>query len=178
MADIKTKGLADLQKILSQLPDKIEANIMRGALRAGLAPVRDAAKNNVESVSGELASTIRVSTKLDRRNRKVVASLKAGATKTKKVFWAHFVEYGTRPHKISGRVKDSGRKRSLRIGDRYVGSTVEHPGAKPKPFMRPALDDKAGAAVTAAAEYIKKRLATKHGIDTPDIDAGLAGDDE
>lgn len=200
MTDIKTKGLADLQKILDQLPAKIEANIMRGALRAGLIPVMDAAKANVNSVSGALASTIRVSTNLDRKNRQVVASLKAGATKTRRIYWAHFVEYGTRPHHIS--VPDSAkminsrksrklgkevrehmktfntRQRSLKIGQQYVGPGVFHPGAKPKPFMRPALDDKAGAAVTAAAEYIKKRLATKHGIDTPDIDAGLAGDDE
>lgn len=177
MAEIKTKGLAELQKILNQLPAKIEANIMRGALRAGLGPVRDAAKTNVESVSGALASTIRVSTKLDRKNKHVVASLKAGATKTKKVYWAHFVEYGTRPHKISARTKD-GRKRPLKIDGRYVGSSVDHPGAKPKPFMRPAMDDNAGAAVTAAAGYIKRRLATKHGIDTPDIEAGIEGDDE
>lgn len=200
MAEIKTKGLAELQKILNQLPAKIEANIMRGALRAGLAIVRDAAKANINSVSGALASTIRVSTRLDRKNGKVTASLKAGAPKTRKIYWAHFVEYGTRAHHISvpyaakminsrrsqklgGEVREhiktfNTRQRSLKIGRQYVGPGVFHPGAKPKPFMRPAMDDNAGAAVTAAAGYIKKRLATKHGIDTPDIDAGLAGDDE
>jgi hypothetical protein len=35
--------------------------------------------------------------------------------------------------------------------------------------MRPALDGQSSAAVVAAGEYIKKRLATKHGLDTADI---------
>jgi hypothetical protein len=35
--------------------------------------------------------------------------------------------------------------------------------------MRPALDAQASAAVVAAAEYMKDRLATKHGLDTSDV---------
>ncbi|MBX3629314.1 MAG: HK97 gp10 family phage protein [Nitrosomonas sp.] len=194
MTEIKTKGLAELQKIMNQLPAKLEANIMRGALRAGAVVIRDAVKSNINSVSGHLASTMRVSTRIEKRAGKVVAKVKADA------YYAGFVEYGTRPHYIS--VPDSEklinsrrsrklgkevrehmktfntRQRSLKIGQQYVGPGVFHPGAKPKPFMRPALDNNSGAAITAAAEYIKKRLATKHGIDTPDINVGLAGDDE
>jgi len=44
-----------------------------------------------------------------------------------------------------------------------------HPGVMPKPFMRPALDAQSGAAVLAVGEYIKKRLATKNGLDTSEI---------
>ena len=44
---------------------------------------------------------------------------------------------------------------------------VQHPGAKKKPFLRPALDLQGQAAVEAVREYIRTRLATKHGIDVP-----------
>ena len=35
---------------------------------------------------------------------------------------------------------------------------VDHPGARPKPFMRPAFDGKAQAAIEAMAEYIRNRI--------------------
>ena len=50
---------------------------------------------------------------------------------------------------------------------------MNHPGFRPKPFMRPALDSQANNGVLAAADYIKKRLATKNGINTADIDIGM-----
>ena len=46
---------------------------------------------------------------------------------------------------------------------------IEHPGARAKPFMRPALDAQATNAVIAAAEYMKKRLSDKHSLDTSHI---------
>lgn len=42
-----------------------------------------------------------------------------------------------------------------------------HPGARPKPFMRPAFDTQHRAAIEAAREYIRARLAIKHGINVP-----------
>ena len=44
MSEIRVKGLAELQDFLDKLPQKIETNIMRGALRAGAKPVLEAAK--------------------------------------------------------------------------------------------------------------------------------------
>ena len=41
------------------------------------------------------------------------------------------------------------------------------------PFMRPALDAQANNGVLAAADYIKKRLATKNGLNTADIELGI-----
>ena len=47
---------------------------------------------------------------------------------------------------------------------------VDHPGARAQPFMRPALDARASDATVAAAQYMKERLATKHGLDTGDVE--------
>lgn len=165
MSEIKVSGLSDLQRFLDQLPAKISANILRGALRSGAKVIANAAKSNVTSVSGELAKSIRVSTRTKKLDGKVSASVKTGS---KAAFYAHMTEFGTRPHVI--KAKD---KKVLKIGDRLAGKEVKHPGANPKPFMRPALDAQSGAAIVAAGEYIKKRLATKHGLDTADIEIGI-----
>ena len=164
MTDIKVKGLADLQTFLDQLPAKMEANVLRGALRAGAKPLLAAAKaaapvgepsetnrNRYKLYAGALRDSVRISGRIDKRNGKITASVKAGG-KTKSgadVFYAHMVEFGTKPHVI---------------GD------GTHPGVQAKPFMRPALDAQSGAAIVAVGEYIKKRLATKNGLDTADIE--------
>lgn len=155
MSEIRVKGLSELQKFLDQLPAKLEANVMRSALRAGAKVIQAEAKANVPVQSGELRKSIKVGTRL--RKGKATASIRT------KLFYARFVEFGTRAHAISG---DGG---PLAFAGIYV-RTVNHPGAKPHPFMRPALDSQAQNAVVATAEHIKKRLKTKHSLDTADIE--------
>jgi len=163
MSDIRVNGLADLQKFLDQLPAKMEANILRGALGQGIKPMKEAAiancptgepsetnKRKYSLYAGALRDSIRISGRIDKRNGNVVARLIAGGkTKTgADVFYPNMVEFGTKQH--------------------VMGDGV-HPGVMPKPFMRPALDAQSGAAVLAVGEYIKKRLATKNGLDTSEI---------
>ncbi len=171
VSEVTVKGLDQLQKFLDQLPAKIEKNVMRGALRAGAKPVLAAAKANAPVAtpsaenqrlyglhSGALRDSIRISVSV--KGGKVTAAVKAGKGD---VYYARFVEYGTRAHKIA-----AANKGFLGFANRYYKS-VEHPGSGPRPFMRPALDSQATAAVLATGEYIKKRLADKHGLDTSDI---------
>lgn len=173
---IHVKGLAQLQKLLDEFAPKIQKNVMRGALRAGAKVIETAAKAGapVGAPSGEgakiyggtagaLRDSVRVRT--DSKGGKVTASVLAGGKRKRgpDVFYARFVEYGTRPHTIT-----AANRKGLSFGGLFFQS-VDHPGARPRPFMRPALDTQAGAAVVAAGEYLKRRLATKHGLDTADI---------
>lgn len=156
--EIHVKGLRELQAFLDTLPAKVEKNIMRGALRAGMKTIQPVAKANVHSVSGLLAAGLKIGT--NSRGGRVTASLKA---KGPHAYLARWVEFGTRAHHIAA--KKGG---FLAFGGIFAKS-IAHPGAKPKPFLRPALDQQATAAVVAAAEYMKARLETKHGLDTADI---------
>lgn len=180
------KGLAQLQKLLDTLPAKLEANVMRGALRAGMKPVRAAAKSNVRRVSGLLADGLKIGARIDRRSGNVTAYV---VSRGAHAYIAKFVEYGTRPHLIS--VDESEKPINARltsrrgvltrvsmrtvnrivlaIGNVFVGTKIHHPGAHAYPFMLPALDNQAAAAVGEAAAYMKKRLAKKEGLDTRGI---------
>jgi HK97 gp10 family phage protein len=189
MSDRNVKGLAQLQAAMDSLPAKIEANIMRGAMRAGAQVIATEAKQTVSRISGDLAASIKASARLDRRRAKVVAYVRAGGNKSA-AWYARMVEMGTKPHFISIRTEDKptrmtrrGRRAysirtinkmvnsgSLKIGGKLVGANVFHPGARPKPFLRPAMDNKAQAAVEAVREYIRRRLASKHGINVPGPD--------
>lgn len=161
----KVDGLAELDKILKSLPVKVEVKILRGAMRAGVSVIGKRAKElcpvakpNTENrtkyqlYEGALRDSIKIRTKSKRGV--VTATLVAGGTvKTKAiVYYVHMVEGGTKPHIINPKAKKAlfftGISRAL----------VMHPGAKAKPFMRPALDQTAEKAIVAAADYVRMRL--------------------
>lgn len=155
MADQMIRGGLELDALLKTLAPKIEKNIMRAALRAGAVVVRTEAKSNVPIDEGPLKKSIRISTKA--RRGTLTASVKAGG---KLAPHALLAEFGTAAHKILPK-----KALALLVGGAVVGG-IDHPGARPKPFMRPSLDAASGAAVQAVADKIRERL-TKEGINVP-----------
>lgn len=147
MAEFEVHGLAALDKALKEFPAKLEGNVLRGAMRAGVRVFRDLARANVPVQSGKLRKSIRIKTSL--RNGKASATLVAG---NKDAFYAHMVEFGTARHWIKPR-----KRRSLLVAG-MLKETVDHPGGAPKPFMRPAFDEGVPAAIEAAKDYIAQRI--------------------
>lgn len=152
MAEIKIEGLAELHKLLQELPAKIEANALRGGMRAGAKVIEAEAKRLAPvgrdpETAGDMRDSIRVSVRS--RNGKVEATIKAGG---KKAWYAHLVEFGTAAHLIRPKNRKSLFFASL------AREQVNHPGAKKRPFMRPALDSKAQQSVQTLADYIRNRL--------------------
>ena len=158
----KFKGGAELQAYLNQLPAKMEQNVMRSALRQGANVIRKEAQATVPVDSGDLRKSIKVRTRS--RRGQVTATVET------KDFKAHWIEFGTEPHEITPKQPEG----ALAFGNTVVKS-VQHPGTQAQPFMRPAADSKVNEAIVAVGEQIRKRLATKHGINVP---AGLEVDDE
>ena len=158
-SSVEIRGLAELHKTLQELPAKIERNVLRGGLRAGAKvmeaeaarlcpeglPTLDSVKRGARE--GELKRSIRVTMRASKST--VRAQLKAG---NKVAWYAHLVEFGTARHWI----KPKSRK-SLFVAGLFK-EVIDHPGARPKPFMRPAFDSKWRAAIDAMAEYIRGRL--------------------
>lgn len=161
----KIKGGSELQKALSSLPARMERNLLRAGLRAGANVIRNEARQNINSRTGELAKSVRVSTRS--RGGTVTASVKAGNAKA---FYAHMVEFGTAPHML---YKGANNKSAvLNIAGALVSAKVKHPGAKAAPFLRPAFDAKQAEAVRAVGERIKQRL-EKEGLDGPIVSLEL-----
>lgn len=167
-------GLSDLYAKLQQLPAKIEGNIMRGAMRAGLNVIKAAAQDNVPVGQGDLRDSIRVRARgKSLEYGWVRLHLVAGG---KKAYYAHWVENGTAEHIIASKKKLQRKTRrgmrdmslktmnkmlnagSLVIGNQLVGPVVLHPGARPRPYMRPAFDTTHEQALSTVADYIRKRL--------------------
>lgn len=177
---VEIKGLKELDAVLKSLPEKIEQNVMRGAIRAGQKVMLDAVREKLRSNglvrSGDLINSLRI--QFDRKAKKrgwLNAKVVVG---NKEAFYAHMVEFGTAAHFI--RIKEDAKpnrqtrkgtkkysyktinkmvkRGSLVIGKSFVGESLSHPGARPKPFMRPAFDEYNQASIEAFAEYVRKRL--------------------
>jgi HK97 gp10 family phage protein len=168
------KGKQEMNAFFANLPGKLQENVLRGAMRAAAKVVADEAKENC--ISEDVRKSIKISSRAHDDGR-VVAKVK---TAGKGAFMAPWLEFGTSEHYISvddsqrqgmsiGRINRKAKEGVLVINGEPVGKTVLHPGARPHPFLRPALDLKGDEAIRAAQAHIDKRLA-KEGYNTPDLD--------
>lgn len=163
---VSVSGLKELDDLLKQLPVNIEKNVLRGAMRAGQKVIADTAKANLRKEgaidTGELEKSIRI--RFKRKSEKfgwVRAFVFAG---NEKAYYAHWVEYGTASYYVgSGRTVGQPYEITPKVaGSLFLGGafreSVMHPGAKPKPFMRPAVDQSYNAAIDAVVQYMQKRI--------------------
>lgn len=166
-SEIKITGLKELEEILKTLPANIEKNVMRGAIRSGLNEMGSIAKSVLATdghvVSGNLQKSIRVSFK--RKSEKfgwMRGQLLAG---DKKAWYSHIIEFGSgsfyagkgnKSKRAPYEIKPKNRKSLFFAG--LMKELVIHPGVKPSPFMRPALDSGGNKAIEAFAAYMRKRL--------------------
>lgn len=148
-------GGRELDDLLQTLAPKIRKNIMRAALRAGAAEIREEARRQVPSDTGTLRRSIRVTTRA--KGGESSASVKAGNSQA---FYAHMVEFGTRSHTIKPKKTDA---LLLPVGPRRE---VAHPGSRARPFMRPAADAAFSAAINAVQKKLRERL-TQQGLNSP-----------
>lgn len=158
MSQENITGGAALDALLQSLPAKMETNVMRSALRAGAAVYLAQVKQNIPVRDGDLRASARITTKKN-RDGSVSASVKVG---NRQAFYAQMVEFGTRPHVIAPRTGGG-----MQINGQFVGGAVEHPGSRPRPFMRPAADAQFTQAVAAVQKKVRDRLRAQ-GLDVPD----------
>lgn len=150
------KGVDEVIRQLHEFPVKFETNAVRGGLRAMARVVQTAALPNVPVGSGvlhpgasaSLRDTLRISTR--KIGREVHAKVNIG-DRRRGVFYASMVIGGTRPHLI--RALNQG---FLSFRGNFVRS-VQHPGARPNPFLETAFNASREAAVRAGFDYVTAR---------------------
>jgi hypothetical protein len=160
------RGKAEVKRFMAETPAQL-VKVLRGAGRAGAKVVSEEIKERTPSE--DVRENLRTRTKQDDGRIVVKIDIKPG--------WARslgtWLEYGTAPHLISvdesqrqgmsiGRINrlanSPDSSHSLVIGGKFVGTTVFHPGARPHPSFRPALDTKEAEAFAAAQSYINSHV--------------------
>jgi HK97 gp10 family phage protein len=155
MTELKhVNGLKELQQQLNRLPAQLEAQVMRAGMRAGGKVFEAEIKAKIpvvrrsDGTAGQLRDSVRTTT--TSKGGVVAAHVRMGNAKA---WYARLIEFsGAAPHEI----RPKGHKSLLIAG--ILRRVVHHPGFAPRPIMRPAMDSRAGAAVVAVGEYVRKRL--------------------
>jgi hypothetical protein len=155
MAEEIVHGMRELARAMRDWPEKLQRQAMTPVLRRGGVVVRDIARIKVRKVSGRLARSIRVT--IVRRGGWLTARVIAGRNKKKDdPFYALMVELGTKPHEI----RPKGAKSLFLAG--LFREVVQHPGAHAEPFLGPALEEGAAAALDAMQDELAWQV-TRYG---------------
>ena len=161
------KGREAVARFIAELPAELSRKVLPGAARAAAKVVAEEAK--LRTKSDQVRASVKVTT--SRADGRVIGKVQ---TRGSGAYLAPWEEYGTAPHYISvddsqrngmsvGRINRLSKAGTLVINGKPVGATVFHPGARPHPFLRPALDIKEADAVQAAQTFINAHV-TRTGI--------------
>lgn len=163
MLEVQLNGFAELEQQLQEFAAKVQANALRGALRAGQKPIRQAIlsrvpvaapsfgnKSKYGAQAGDLAASVG-KIRTFSRNGQTVGVVKVGNSRA---WYAHFVEFGTTSHYITAKPGSALNVKGTEV------AKVLHPGAKKHPFMRPVFDDPQvqAASLEAFRAYMAARI--------------------
>lgn len=148
MADEVVHGMRELIETLQQFPDNLQRQSMRKVMRAGGQVVVLAARQRVPvGETGRLKRSIRM--RIGRRGGNWTATVLAGRARGKDdPFYAAMVEKGTKAHEI----RPAGAKSLFIAG--LLREVVHHPGARPKRYLGPALEENVEQVVDAMQEEL------------------------
>lgn len=148
---VRIEGLDALRRKLATLPLRVERNVMRRAVAAGAAVIRDEARTRAPVYHGDVA-----------KGHPPPGTLK-------KAIWQKFIPEASRNGRTVFYVGVRRGKLRQQIGksqsnqDAYYWWFVEFGTSKmaAKPFLRPAFDSRKEQATTAIAAQISQGIATE-----------------
>lgn len=177
-SSLQLAGLNSFLRVLDELGGNIATRIANAATKEGgqivLAAARANLITNPSIESGALLSSLATRHRYYRKSKTAVAitgvdtgfATEFGGRPRKPFKYAHLVEKGTAIHAIGNGSRIRG-KRHRRIGPRGDMETYFdpgpqkgrlHPGAKPEPFLRPAIDQNRQAIAQAIERISRERL--------------------
>lgn len=171
-AHVKLTGMKELQKALKQLPDRIQRRVLRNAVSKAATPTVKKARQLAPVGAGlnpdgterpNLKKTItKTRAKLSKDGNAVYV---VSGPERKKAPHAHLVHDGTKPHEIV-------LTKPLVLQNTVLpaGFVIQHPGAKPQPFLADAVEQTRSQAesilqkaIAAGIEKEAAKLAAKGG---------------
>jgi hypothetical protein len=152
--------LTDFDRFLDTLPGRMVRSIIKGGMLEMANVVADEARALAPKESGEMANAIEAVVTVS--GTEVRSKVRLTGMNAMKGIWA---EFSTAAHVINksgpGSTSKKGAKPgkgSLVINGQFAGPTVNHPGARAKPFMRPAADIAMDRALAAGAGHIRSSI--------------------
>ncbi len=160
MADgvrVEIGGLRELEAALKRLGGPVARSAMRAAARAGATVIRDEARALVPVRTGLVRENIVVRVRRDERTSTGSAVRFSILVRTRKGM-LNRVKKGVRLHSMA--IDPTLKRETLKVVSPYYWRYVEFGTRKmnKQPFLRPALENKAGAAVERMKAVLWRRI--------------------
>jgi HK97 gp10 family phage protein len=154
---------ADMQRRLALVGARVAARVAGKASRKGLNVVLRSAKQKVTKRTGLLKKSLAVIQKKYKHTGTIYnlvgprRDMKDPQTGENPANIAHLVEFGTAPHTMAPKGMAGSLKIKRREGPQvHVRGEIEHPGARAKPFLRPAYDERGREAINVTFHEFDK----------------------
>lgn len=170
-AETVVLGLGEVRRKMLSLPKRVGTLIVRRALLEGAGVIRTEARRlaPVRAIKGggrlqkaivsQTRGVFRDADGVPVEHRAAVLIRKPTDGKRSVRSYAHFVEFGTLPHRIGKGSHRLDRKRGGRVVKVAAQFGGMHPGARPRPYMLPAFEAKKFEALQAIEARIRRELA-------------------
>lgn len=162
--EIKLHGFKELDEALKQLPRDVEKRINRKALREGAKIFQKEVQRLAPTgMKGRLKRTGGIVIKSKTQRTKTAMGWKSGGyflsvVAGKKSFYAHMLEFGTKPHWIYPK-KAGGMLAIPRPGGKIeFTKSIYHPGSRKFPFFGPAFDNKRYEVIKVYGDIMEKEI--------------------
>jgi HK97 gp10 family phage protein len=164
VAILRTKVQLDLSGLKKLDKATQQRRVTLAAVKDGAKVVQKSAKGSAPRSSGALKQSLGIKGQKGRKGKTIAFAVVGPRTKVRKLvkrrgsrrpvlavpaYYAHLVEQGTRPHALG-----KGSRAVARRGKKKLSAGAQHPGTRPRPFLRPAYTGNKAAIATA----VTKRL--------------------
>lgn len=139
IARVSTAELSQALKSIDAYDGQSRLRVEK-ALQDGTKRIAGGARQRVAVRSGKTKKAIRTGFS----RAKLEGYVKAGTR------YAHIIEFGAKPHKITK------KKKVLVVKGQPISGDIQHPGAKSRPFMRPAFESEASNITKDVLKAVQK----------------------
>ncbi len=122
---IEIEGIEQVVKELQRRGLNVQRGLELVATAGATIIERQAAANAGGAIGGEM---------MHATTAKTTNTVEVSVGPSKKAWFAHFVEFGTRAHPVKPK-----KRKAMQIGDKFR-MRASHPGTTERPFLRPAVD--------------------------------------
>lgn len=155
-ASLKLDGLKEINRKLEALGSKVANRVSKDSLREASKVIRKEMRSSApKGKTGNLRKAIKYKV----RGRKGNFTARIGVTRN--IYYAYFIEYGTKAHRVptplvGARNKTKNKSKIVINGKVYSGAN--HPGIKANPFLRRSWESSKKRSFSVIKKTLWKRM--------------------
>ena len=146
-ASIHIRGIAELDQILSKLPEEVDRAITAAALQEAGRVILRAAKDNIHNQSGRTVADLRMEVQMMPARHQGAAAIGGTRGPQGRAHILRWLEFGARPHAVKAKRRRDAPRHALRLASGIFRRSIKHPGMASQSPLTQALAEQGDRAI-------------------------------